>query len=95
MEKLSYVDQAVNSPMLQFITLSGRTIDVLEADVLAFIEENDLNISEEGEGLTCDPYGTDVEVITDASVYLDNNFDDVCEQYFNSILVKNLLQNVA
>ncbi len=95
MEKLSYVDHAVNSPVLQFITKSVRTIDVLEADVLAFIEENNLNVSEEGEGLTCDPYGTELEVITDASVYLDNNFDDVCELYFKTVLINNILQNVA
>lgn len=94
MEKLSYVDQAVNSPVLQFITKSGRTIDALEIDVLAFIESNSLNISYEGEGLTSDPYGTEVEVITDAEVYLDNNFDDVCQLYFNSILINNLLNRI-
>ena len=95
MEKLSYVDQVFNSPVLQFITESNRTIDVAEADVLVWIEENSLNVSTEGTGLTCDPYGTEHEVLTDANLYLDNNFDAVCQQYFNSILVPNLLKHVA
>lgn len=95
MEKLSYVDQAVNSPVLQFVTESGRTIDVQETTLLDWIAENSLNVSTEGTGLTCDPYGTEEDVITDASVYLDNNFDEVCAAYFNSILINNLLKHVA
>ncbi|WP_316745145.1 hypothetical protein [Pedobacter antarcticus] len=95
MEKLSYVDQAVNSDTFQFITVSGGVIDVKESDLLDFIEENSLNVSTGGTGLTSDPCGIEYELITDASVYLDNNFDDVTNDYFNSILINNLLKHVA
>lgn len=101
MEKLSYVDQAVNSPVLEFITESGRTIEVQESLVLDFIEVNGLNyeslvVGNTSTGMYRDPcYDIEVETITDASVYLDNNFDQVCADYFNSILLPNLLKHVA
>ncbi len=94
MEKLSYVDQAVNSDTFQFITILSRVIDVRESDLLDFIEGNSLNVSTGGTGLTSDPCGTEYELITESSVYLDNNFDDVTNDYFNSILIIKLLNHV-
>lgn len=95
MEKLSYVDQAVNSSVLQFITESGRIINVKESDILDFIEQNSLNVQTGGTGLTSDPYGTEYDLTTDPTVYLDNNFDEVTSEYFQTILINNLLRHVA
>ena len=95
MEKLSYVEQASGSNTLNFILISGAVITVNESDILAFIEENGMNVSIEGCGIYSDPYGTESEVITESSDYLDNHFDYVCDQYFKSTIGINLLKKAA
>lgn len=55
----------------------------LEQDLIQFIEDNKLNVVKTGNGLTCDPYCRECEVAQDASEYLDLEFDEVCEQYYN------------
>jgi len=95
MEKLSYVDQSTGSDTLDFILISGAVINVKEADVLSFIEENGMNERVEGCGIYSDPYGTEAEVTTEPSDYLDNNFKYVCDQYFKSIIAINLIKKAA
>lgn len=55
----------------------------LEQDLMQFIEENKLNVTKTGNGLTCDTNCRECEVVQDPSEYLDINFDEVCEQYYN------------
>ena len=103
MTTFDFAYQEKGSKNITFVMMDESEVQVLESAVLDFIDENQLNMvteyfgnnSPRGDG---DPdYDIEHDVVTDASEYLSagNNFDDVCELYFKTVLINNLLQNVA
>ena len=72
---------------MTFVLKSEECIDVLEKDVLAFIDDSRINVHTEIDEPYWTPSSREDEVITDAKVYLDNNFEYVTSLYFNSVLI--------
>jgi len=72
--------------IITMFATDGSQVSALQIDLESFIEENELNYRNEGNGLMCDPYSDSesVKFCTEAE-YLDNNFDEVCELYFREL----------
>ncbi|GEM_PF-3101223 len=85
--ELDYVEQDAKSPVMTFVLKSEEHIDVLEKDVLAFIDDSRINVHMEIDEPYWTPSSCENEVITDAKVYLDNNFEYVTRLYFSSVLM--------
>ena len=83
--------------VIEYYSADGENI-VAEAkllNVLDFIELNRMNISTEGEGLTCDPHSFEREVEQDTMDYLDDNFEMVTRLYFVDKLAGKELSHAA
>lgn len=84
---LNHVEQAVKSPILTFHTDCNKSIDVLETELLQFIDDTEINHSHECDGEYWDPSSTTVEFVTDAKEYLEDNFEAVTQMYFDQVLL--------
>jgi hypothetical protein len=91
--QLDYVDQALKSPILVFVTKCERKIEVLEDDVLAYIDATNINANYELSGPYWDPATIETELEpTDAAEYLDNNFEKVTQMYFDQVVTLTMKQ---
>lgn len=67
----------------------GSEVKFETSKLIDYISDNELNVSEEnvGSGLVCDPFGNDeyVTVVIPPYTYLDDNFDQVVNLYYNSL----------
>lgn len=88
--------------MMILFTESGMVLPVSQSNIETFISEMKMNVemvvignnSPLGDG---DP-SFDIEefqMISEASEFLDDNLESVCQSYLNTILINNLLKHVA
>lgn len=84
---LNCVEQAVNSPILTFITDCDKKIDVLEVSILDYIDATGINQYQECDGNYWDPSSTTIDCITEAKEYLENHFEEVTQMYFDQVVL--------
>lgn len=84
---LNHVEQAVNSPILTFITDCDKKIDVQENSLLDFIDATGINQYQECDGAYWDPASITIDCITDAKEYFENHFEEVTKMYFDQVLI--------
>lgn len=64
---------------------NGHNVRFATSELILFIEDNNLNVENQGSGLVCEPNGTDNEVeVCTADEYLDNNWDSVVSNYYKN-----------
>lgn len=89
-----FAEQDTKTTIIEIVLKDETIINVNQSDILDFIESEQLNLSIEylgnnsprNDGDPC--YDMEAEVTTDVLEYFNDNFNDVCEQYFNQILNK-------
>lgn len=81
--KYLYSEQESGSNIITMFTNKGYEV-TLEQDLIQYIEDNKLNVTKTGNGLTCDPNCRECEVAQDPSEYIDQNWDSVTEMFYNS-----------
>jgi len=84
---LNHVEQAVNSPILTFITDCDKKIDVQENSILEYIDATEINHYQECDGAYWDPASITIDCITDAKEYFENHFEEVTQMYFDQVLI--------
>lgn len=86
--KLDYSDQPLGTDVIIFTTKCERTIEVQMQSVLDYITIAKLNVSYE---MMENPFreydACEEEIVIDAAQYLDDNFNHVCQMYFDQVVV--------
>jgi len=96
MANFKYAEQSEGSTVIDFILSDGNKEKVQEKDVIAYLEAEGLNISEQfdyndsplGDGDPAYDIYTPIEI--DPIVYLDNEkvFQATCELYYKNLIEK-------
>jgi len=86
--KLDYADQPIGTEIIIFTTKCERNIEVQIQSVLDYIELAKLNVSYE---MMENPFqehdACEEEITIDSAMYLDDNFNQVCQLYFDQVVV--------
>lgn len=85
---LTDTDESLDGLTIFFYSKSGQTFEAERSEIVAWIEETELNQETGGFGLVSDPHSRDEVITIDAEEYYQENYNDVNESYFKQVINK-------